>query len=205
MPPDWTETKTTVLTLDHEMLEHASSRVTVLGSPAMATSAGCEAMVFDGVDDGFVADCNPLCGVNAFAIEMLIAPATGGPEEQRILHIEDEAGRRVLLELRMVGTEAWTLDTFLREDDANRRTLIDRTKTHPTSRWHWVALRYDGTTMQHFVDGVLEAEGVVAMKPLSAGRVSLGVRLNQVYWYKGMIREVRVHRTLLAPEDLQRR
>jgi Concanavalin A-like lectin/glucanases superfamily len=205
MPSDWTETKTTVLTFDHEMLEHSSSRVKVLGSPTVAKSAGFEGMVFDGVDDGLVADCNPLCGVNSFAIEVLIAPAAGGPEEQRFLHIEDEAGRRTLLELRMVGTDAWTLDTFLHEDDSNRRALIDRTKTHSANRWTWVALRYDGTTMQHFVDGVLEAEGPVALRPFSTGRVSVGMRLNQVSWYKGLIGEVRVHRAPLPVEDLQRR
>ncbi|MBE2215795.1 MAG: LamG domain-containing protein [Opitutaceae bacterium] len=204
MPPDWCNTTTAVLVLDRAVLADRPDRVSLLGAPGVASLAGHEGLAFDGVDDGLVASCNPLTGVQAFAIEMLIAPASGGPEEQRFLHIQDDAGRRLLLELRMVGPDAWTLDTFLREDDANRRTLIDRTKTHPTDRWHWVALRYDGRMMQHYVDGVLESEGPVALQPFTTGRISLGARLNQVSWYKGLIREVRIHRTLLPAEALQR-
>lgn len=205
MPPDWSNTTCMVVKLDHALLQNQSPRVSVLGSPALTSDSGGEALSFDGVDDGLLADCNPLCGAKAFAVEMLIAPAAGGPAEQRFIHFEDDAGRRMLIELRMVGSDQWTLDTFLREDDANRRTLIDTTKTHPAGRWHWVALRYDGTTMQHFVDGVLEAEGPVAMQPFSTGHASVGVRLNHAYWYKGLIREIRIHRTLPLAEDLQRR
>jgi hypothetical protein len=36
------------------------------------------------------------------------------------------------------------------------------------------------------------------------GQMSIGVRLNQVFWYKGAIREVRFHPVALAPAVLQR-
>ena len=39
------------------------------------------------------------------------------------------------------------------------------------------------------------------MKP---GRTSLGVRLNQVFWFKGAIREVRIHPAALDAAALQR-
>ncbi len=205
MPPDWSQTTTAVVPVDRSLLENPPARLAVLGAPAVASAAGLEGLRFDGVDDGLIAECNPLCGAGAFAVELLIAPAAGGPEEQRFLHMEDEAGRRMLLELRMVGTDAWALDSYLHEDGDNRRMLLDTAKSHPAGRWTWVALRYDGTTMRHYVNGVLEGEGPVAVQPFVAGRMSLGVRLNQVSWYKGLIREVRVHRIDLAPEDLQRR
>jgi hypothetical protein len=105
----------------------------------------------------------------------------------------------------MVTPDTWALDTVLSEDDANRLTLLDKTKTHTAGQWHWVALRYDGTTMSHFVDGVAEGEGAVAMKPMVVGQTSLGVRLNRVSWYKGLIREVRFLRAALPADKLQHR
>jgi len=39
---------------------------------------------------------------------------------------------------------------------------------------------------------------------MSAGQISLGVRQNKVYWFKGGIREVRFHSAALTPENLQR-
>ena len=39
---------------------------------------------------------------------------------------------------------------------------------------------------------------------MAAGQVSLGVRQNKVYWFKGGIREVRWHATALKAEQLQR-
>lgn len=204
MPPDWCNTTTAVLTLDQRILEKQPERVRLLGAPRATTVDGREGLAFNGATDAVLAECNPLTGTSAFAIEMLIAPAAGGPKEQRYLHIEDESGRRVLLELRMVDADSWTLDTFIRASDAQRRTLIDTSKVHPTDRWHWVALRYDGTTMQHFVNGELEASGPVNFQDFGEGRMSVGVRLNEVSWYQGAIRELRVHRTLPAIESLQR-
>ncbi len=125
------------------------------------------------------------------------------PAEQRYFHVEDTAGRRGLLELRMVGAAAWCLDTFLKNGDA-KLTLIDRAKTHPAGRWTWVALRYDGVTASAWVDGVPQGEGTVAFPAMRDGRTSLGVRMDRRSWYRGAIREVRVSREALPAERLQR-
>ena len=36
------------------------------------------------------------------------------------------------------------------------------------------------------------------------GQISLGVRQNKVFWFKGGIREVRFHREAIAADQLQR-
>lgn len=174
------------------------------GDPhALAPEEGGPGVAFDGVDDGLWLAANPLAGHAAFTIELSIRPAAGGPAEQRYFHVEDAAGRRGLLELRMVGADAWCLDTFLKCGDA-KLTLIDPAKTHPAGRWTWVALRYDGRKMSAWVDGVKELEGEVAFAPLGPGRISLGTRQDRRSWFRGAIREVRFSAEALAPERLQR-
>jgi hypothetical protein len=172
---------------------------TVLGAPVVAERA----VRFDGVGDGLILPVNPLAGLAAFTVEVLLRPDTGGPEEQRFLHVEDEAGTRVLLELRVNPDGRWALDTFLR-DGPEELPLVDRAKSHPIGVWHWVALRYDGRTLSHYVNGRFELEGAVAFRPMAPrGAYSLGVRLNRVSWFRGSIREVRFHRSALPIERLQ--
>jgi hypothetical protein len=173
----------------------------VLGAPQV--TAGEPAVRFNGVDDGLILPVNLLAGLKEFTIEALIQPEPGGAPAQRFLHVEDERGDRALMEIRLMADGRWCLDTFLLCGDS-RRTLIDRTRLHPAGQWAWVALRCDGRRMEHFVNGVQELEGEVALVPFAAGRTSLGVRLNQEYWFKGAIREVRFHPRALDAADLQR-
>lgn len=160
-------------------------------------------MVFDGARDGLLVEANPLAGWKAFTVELLFCPAEGGSEAQRFFHAEDSGGMRALVEIRVNGRGGWWLDTFLRTE-RDQRTLIDPQRVHPTGRWHWVALRYDGAEMAHFVNGEQELAGPVAFGPMGSGRVSLGVRQNRVYWFKGAIREVRFTPEALPAERLQR-
>jgi acetyl esterase/lipase len=55
--------------------------------------------------------------------------------------------------------------------------------------------------MSHYVDGVLEATGAVAFKPLGRGRTSIGVRQNRVSWFKGRIHTIRITGRVLKPSD----
>jgi len=172
----------------------------VIGAPRVTEGA----VGFNGEDDGLLVAANPLEGLRAFTLEVLFYPAENGLPEQRFWHAQDVDGARALLETRLNGSGGWWLDTYL----ANGRTaglpLIDPKKVHPTNAWYWVALRYDGKTMTHFVNGVKEREGVVEFGPMGAGKLSLGVRQNRVHWFKGAIREVRVTPAVLADEALQR-
>ena len=66
-----------------------------------------------------------------------------------------------------------------------------------------MALWYDGTTMKHFVNGVEELSGTVNFNPMTDGEMSIGVRLNQVHWFKGQISELRFHKRALDVSELQ--
>lgn len=175
----------------------------VLGEPRVVEGANGKAVRFDGVSDGVFVPSNPIAGWSAFTIEVLFRPEAGGLEEQRFFHIQDEREARVLLETRLTPDGQWALDTFLM-DGENRLPLLDRALLHPADAWTWVALTYDGKQMTSFVNGKKELEGPVAFAPMKPGRTSLGVRQNEVFWFKGAIAEVRFHPKALAAEDLLR-
>jgi Concanavalin A-like lectin/glucanases superfamily len=172
----------------------------VIGKPRVVEGA----VVFDGENDGLLVSVNPLAGLTAWTVEVLIKPDEDGPAEQRFWHAQDAAGSRALLETRLNGAGGWWLDTYLMKAGNTGLPLIDPKKIHRTNAWHWVALRYDGKTMTHFVNGEKEREGAVDFGPMGAGKISLGVRQNRVHWFKGAMREVRVTPMALAEDKLQR-
>jgi hypothetical protein len=172
----------------------------VIGAPRVVDGAA----VFDGAHDGIFVPADPLDGVKEFTIEILFSPAEGGPEAQRFFHLQDTADWRVMIETRLDGKGGWWLDTFLGATKGGT-PLIDPKRVHKTDAWYWAAVRYDGKTMSHFVNGEKELEAAdVKFGPLGPGKLSLGVRQNKVYWFKGGIREVRFTPAALAPEKLQR-
>lgn len=181
--------------------------ITVVGHPHRVSADGGGALEFDGAHDGIFVPAIPTAGATAFTIEVLFRPDEGGNEAQRFFHVQDAAGKRALLEIRTNHKGGWWLDAFLRTSpDASDKglTLIDPAKVHPTDRWYWVAMRYDGQRLANFVDGVKQEEGEGNFTALGDGKVSIGVRQNLVYWFKGAIREVRFHREALPDEKLQR-
>ena len=181
--------------------------VTVVGAPRVIDANGAKAVEFDGAKDGLFVSSLPVEGVTAFTIEVLFMPAEGGAAEQRFFHIEDANQRRALLEIRADGKGGWWLDEFLRsnvEAQPKGLPLIDPAKVHPTNRWYWVAMRFDGKHLVAYIDGAKELEGDIGHLPFGPGKTSLGVRQNLVYWFKGAIGEVRFHREAIAEEKLQR-
>ena len=177
--------------------------VTVIGAPRVQEQDGRRAVVFDGAHDGLLVPAVPLAGAKAYTIEILFWPAEGGLAEQRFFHAQDADERRAMIETRLDGKGSWWLDTYIQTGPPGV-TLVDRTKLHPTNRWYWAALRYDGTTMAHFVNGRKELERPAAYTPFTTGQTSLGVRQNKVFWFKGAIREVRFHREALPEAKLQK-
>ena len=167
--------------------------VTRLGNPRVVQSDRGPVVEFDGKADGLVLNANPLEGLRTFRLEAEVWPAADGPEEQRFVHVEEDGwtGNRALLETRMLPGGGWALDTFLNFGSTSL-TLIDRSHAHPTQQWHTVVLVVNGREMLHIVNGKTEAKGLIAFTPLGPGRTSLGVRLNQVSWFKGRLRQVTV-------------
>lgn len=177
----------------------------VLGSPRALIVDGRHALCFGGRSDGIIVATNPLAGWAQFTIEVLIKPDGTGDEEQRFLHIEDERSSRLLLETRLTRERQWALDTFMYVSSDDKRVLLDRDKLHGADRWHWVALSFDGRTMAHHVNGIKEMDGPIAFHPMTDGRISLGVRLNERSWYKGCIAEVRFTSNALSSSALELR
>ncbi len=172
----------------------------VIGAPKMREGA----VTFDGENDGLLVAANPLAGLSAWTVEILFRPDEDGAAEQRFWHAQDATGARALVETRLDGMGSWWLDTYLMQPGQEGRPLIDPKRKHATGKWHWVALRYDGKTMAHFVNGEKEREGAVVFAAMGAGKTSLGVRQNRVHWFRGAIREMRVTAVALAEEKLQR-
>jgi hypothetical protein len=177
---------------------------TVLGTPRVVLDPTGSAVQFNGATDGLFVPVNPIAGCAEFTIEALINPDPTGPAEQRFLHIQDESGSRALLEIRMTDA-GWALDTFLSsETTKSSHPLLDMTLRHPANQWTWVSLVYSNGHMAHYINSVKELEGPVNFTPMGLGQISLGVRQNKVYWFKGQVREVRFHPVALAPDRLQR-
>lgn len=194
----------TIWLLDN-MAKIGGHPLTVEGSPVVRIEAGAAAIWFDGVKDGLWLRDIPFSGQSQFTIEILFQPAADGPAEQRFFHSEDTQGRRALIETRLDGKGGWWLDTFIVTPAAGPGvTLVDPSRVHPTGHWYWAALRYDGKTMAHFVNGRKEREERVAFEKFGPGQTSLGVRQNRVHWFKGAIREVRFHFGPVADDELQR-
>jgi concanavalin A-like lectin/glucanase superfamily protein len=166
--------------------------LTVVGQPTIVQTDRGPAIQFDGVDDGIEIDANPLSGRRRFTIEVVFQAAADGPAEQRFVHFEEpKTENRALIELRMTPEGRWALDTFLRSPEPGL-ALIDRSLTHSSGEWHTARLSYDGKTMVAFVDGARERSGEVPFTPLNGGRTSIGMRLNRVFWFKGIIHTVRI-------------
>lgn len=181
--------------------------VRVEGAPRLSEAGGAKAIVFDGVRDGLFIPAIPFAGAKQFTIEVMFSPAEGGLTEQRFLHVQDTNESRALIELRLNGKGGWWLDTYQwtgAPPPDRGLTLVDPTRVHPTGKWYWAALRYDGRMMAHFVNGEKEIERAGVFRPFVQGQVSLGVRQNKVFWFKGAIREVRFHTEALAEDKLQR-
>jgi len=174
----------------------------VIGTPKTNASAGERALQFNGRGDGLIVPVNPIAGWSSFTIEVLFLPEADGPRAQRFLHIADRVGSRALIETRTTDGKSWILDTYL-ACSKKGRTLRNRTKRHPTGKWAWVALAYDGKKMTDYVNGVREFEGRTAFPPMTDGVTSLGMRLNKVFWFKGCIKEIRFTPAALAPDALQ--
>ncbi len=178
---------------------------TVLGAPRIVVDAENKVLRFNGTSDGLIIADNPIKGHAAFTIEVRFKPDGDGPAAQRFVHVEDSRENRALIETRVTPDKQWYLDTFLYSHASTKGlTLVDKTKLHPCDRWYWAALVYNGKVMSHFVDGVREQEGAIDFGPMVAGRTSVGVRLNQVFWFKGEIAEIRFHPRAVAVTELQR-
>jgi len=177
---------------------------TILGHPRVIDTPFGKAVEFNGVDDGLFIDVHPLAGAATFTWEDIFRP-DGGNAEQRWFHLEEnpatgsDTGNRMLLEIRVIDGR-WCLDAFNRSG-SNQQALLNRRNLHPLGAWFHVAAVYDGREFRSYVDGIQDGAARVQLAPQGAGRTSVGVRINKVFYFKGAIRMARFTRRALTPAE----
>jgi hypothetical protein len=178
----------------------------IVGSPQLIDTPAGKAMQFNGVSDGIFVDDHPLAGAAAYTWEVIFRPDADGPAEQRFFHLQEQDAatgedtmNRMLFETRIVDGQ-WCLDSFASSGESTR-ALLNCKLLHPVGRWYRVTAVYDGKTLRNYVDGEMEGEGPLDLKPQMQGRSSIGVRINKVYWFKGAVLMARMTPRALKPEE----
>jgi hypothetical protein len=175
-------------------------KVTVIGAPRVIETDAGKAVEFDGRDDGLIVAANPLAALKQFTAEVVFRPAAGGPKEQRFLQFQPDGTQdRLLFETRLTPDNQWFLDTHLQSGQGY--TLYAEKFLHPIGPWVCATVVVDGKTMRHFVDGKEELTTDLHLMPQAAGQTSIGMRFNQVHWFQGAIREIRVTPKALQPGE----
>lgn len=177
--------------------------LTILGRPRFFDCRYGKALKFDGVGDALFFDSNPLAHLRQFTVEIVFQPDSNGPREQRFLHMGSTQGDRLMVETRVTNKHQWFLDAHLRSGDS-AKTLIDSTKIHPTDAWYHLAVTVDDGRMETYVNGIRELAGSIPFSPFKGGQVSVGVRQNKVYWFKGAICRIRVTPRVLNRSEFMR-
>jgi hypothetical protein len=179
----------------------AGHPTSVVGAPKVIDTPGGKAVQFDGVGDALFVENHPLTGFAQFTAEVIFRPDEGGAFAQRFFHMsENGSSNRVLFETRLPGNNTWVQDVFV-ESAAGNVALYDAKFVHPLGRFYHVAAVVDGKTATHYVDGVEEMSVNLAFTPHKAGRTSIGVRINKLYFFKGAIRLARFTPRALTPAE----
>lgn len=188
-------------TWSFNVLDHVGAhRTTVEGHPRVIGNA----IAFNGVDDAIFLDVHPLAGATAFTWEVIFRPDGDGAPEQRFFHLQENGtDNRMLFETRIISGEKgnrWCLDSYVKSGEASA-ALLDKTKLHSVDEWHHAAAVCDGKELRNYVDGVQQGVAPIDFKPHLPGRTSLGVRINRVNYFKGQIRQARMTRQVLSPQQ----
>ena len=181
------------------MTEKKSEGLSLRGKPETVDCKYGKALSFNGVSDAVFIEEMPLSGLKKFTIEMIIEPQSGGNFEQRFLHCGETQGDRILLELRATP-EGWYFDAFVAVGE-QKLALIDPSLLHPVDQWYHLAYVIDNGKLKTFVNGKKELEGSVIFSPVQGGKTSIGVRQNEVSWFKGAVYSVRFTDNALTPDE----
>jgi hypothetical protein len=176
--------------------------IKIEGKPEVTDCKYGKALTFNGSADGIFFDSMPLAQLRNFTVEIIFQPQTGGNFEQRYLHFGEVQGSRLLLELRSVKAD-WYLDAYVKSG-TNQCTLINPVKLHPADNWYHIACVLDKNKFTTFINGKKENEGDIDFSPLTTGKTSIGVRQNEVAWFKGSIFKIRITRKALTPEEFMK-
>lgn len=178
----------------------------VLGHPQVIATPLGKAVAFNGVSDALFVGVHPLAGAHMWTWEMIFKPDADGKKEQRVFHLQvkdaaslGDIDDRMLFEIRIVKGQ-WCLDSFA-SAGGQRAVLLNCEKLHPLGEWARVTAVYDGKTLKNYVGDELQGETVVKLIPQGAGHASVGVRINQVDYFKGAILKARFTKKALGVRD----
>lgn len=177
----------------------------VIGHPRVIATPYGKAVEFNGVDDALIIPRHPLAGASTYTWEVIFRP-DGGNFAQRFFHLQEQdpatgqdTGNRMLFEIRVLNGQ-WCLDSFA-SSGQNHRTLLNCKLLHPLGKWYVVTAVYDGTQLRNYVDGQLQGEGSLQLKPQLPGRSSVGMRINHKFFFKGAILMARMTPRALPPGE----
>lgn len=192
------KSKTTWLLAD--LLKNKSTEV--LGNPAIVSSPYGEVVSFDGIDDALFLKEMPLKGLESFTVEMIFKPDNNSAFEQRVLHIGEIMGDRMLLEIRAVENN-WYFDGYAATRGV-KLALAKEDLLHPLGQWYHVAFVVTANSLTTFVNGKQELDEAYTFNPIETGQTSIGVRMNKVSWFKGAIYKIQISPTALKPNQFLR-
>ncbi|WP_461629590.1 LamG-like jellyroll fold domain-containing protein [Labilibaculum euxinus] len=182
-----------------DLLQQNSKQIKILGQPKLVDSPYGKAVSFNGSSDALILQEMPLKSMKEFTVEMIFCPDINASFEQRILHIGEVLGNRMLLEIRAV-TDIWYFDGFAASGNS-KKALINEQLTHQLGQWYHVALVVRPNSLTTFVNGKKELSESFSYQPIGTGNCSIGVRLNKRSWFKGMIYKIRIVPQQLNPDD----
>jgi hypothetical protein len=175
--------------------------VTVRGNPTVIDTPAGKAVQFDGQGDALVIDDLPIATWPRFTAEVLMRPDTGGVQAQRYFHMkENPSEHRVLFETRLFGNN-FVPDVFV-ESSVGEAALYTQKSMFPLGAWYSIAVVVDGQRARSYVNGVEQATANIGFQALKPGRTSLGMRINEKYFFKGALRLARFTPRPLAPDEL---
>ena len=173
----------------------------IKGAPTLVDTKLGKAVHFNGETDGYFLGVNPLQGMEELTIEVIFRQDGDAKFEQRFLHMGTVRGARILFETRVNPDSTWYLDTFIRLDKETDLVLIDPEQCHPTDRWYNLAMVVADGKATSYVNGEQQLTGEIPYREIIEGITSVGVRQNQVCWFKGDLYRVRITPKALTPEE----
>ncbi len=182
-----------------ELPQVLKGNLDIKGNPLMVKTKLGDAVCFDGIDDGYFSNINPLNGMKAFTLEVVFKPDSDGYKSPRFMHLGDANGKRVMFETRINQRKEWYFDVHFNSGVNVSRTLIDSTLIHLSDKWYTLSVVAANGVMTSYVNGVKELCGSIEFSAFDSGKASLGFRQNYSSWFKGTIYMVRISPGALEP------
>ena len=182
-----------------DLVSDNSGKVRISDHPQIIKCKYGKALLFNGTSDGVYIDSLPMKGFQNFTIEAIIRPDGEGSFEQRFFHCGEVKGDRVLMETRTLNTQ-WYFDAFIKSSD-NVKVLADSTLLHPLNQWYHVAVVVDTNRVTTYVNRIKELSFNISVIPITIGKTSIGVRLNEMSWFKGAIYKIKISSKAMNPQE----